>query len=617
MRDRYLELIDQIVTDTLKGNIRSKEQIYHTLSEKIDAGTGELFERCLQTYAEDLQTQLTSDIDELQQAKATRKQRALTTIQGEWERWQKQNQANTLLASVVRSLRSAAPDQQLQELINILDVNQNSPLSLEQLQQLSQLLQQPEELSSGSDSSSRQTLELAQGLQSGLRSWQQLETQVIGWMYKQSQRSLGFGKVTEQRGPWSHWAKAVESDLLRHVFTDLAQHQSITTAGLPIPLPTSSWVELVVVLQRLQLGLVRWFDQQPYDPRAGKRLSIATFLTFTIVWGQLSHRFHQLGQTALTEGCFQMALQILAQFAQQAYFPLYGGLFTALSGESLQTMLDYLDRPLRQTPNTGIKARILILAGYTQQALGHYEQALQFHEQALDIARTAEDRTCEVASLNHLSRTYIAQQNYDDAIANSQRALILARQIGDRIGEANALANFGYSEVLQIQAENPLDSDRYENILVYLEQGLHLSEQVGDRPSQALCTNSLGIVLVVTGNLPAAIEVLKQGVHIAEGIGDRALVSLNYHYLAEAHRGLGQIEAAIYTGSLAMYLLYQIESLKWRQSAGLLSILYGQIGPDVFQEHLVRLRPALIAQIGVDGYDYLPKLLTDYRQSLA
>ncbi|NJN37714.1 MAG: hypothetical protein HC790_01710 [Acaryochloridaceae cyanobacterium CSU_3_4] len=82
MRDRYLELIAQIVTDTLKGNIRSKEQIYHTLSEKIDAGTGELFERCLQTYAEDLQTQLTSDIDELQQAKATRKQRALTTIQG-------------------------------------------------------------------------------------------------------------------------------------------------------------------------------------------------------------------------------------------------------------------------------------------------------------------------------------------------------------------------------------------------------------------------------------------------------------------------------------------------------------------------------------------------------
>ncbi|NJN37715.1 MAG: hypothetical protein HC790_01715 [Acaryochloridaceae cyanobacterium CSU_3_4] len=90
---------------------------------------------------------------------------------------------------------------------------------------------------------------MSQGLQSGLRSWQQLETQVIGWMYEQSQRSLGFGKVTEQRAPWSHWAKAVESDLLRHVFTDLAQHQSITTAGLPIPLPTSSWVELAVVPQ--------------------------------------------------------------------------------------------------------------------------------------------------------------------------------------------------------------------------------------------------------------------------------------------------------------------------------------------------------------------------------
>lgn len=617
MRDRYLELIDQIVTDTLKGNIRSKEQVYHHLSQGIDPGTGELFERCLQTRIDDVQAQVASETDELQQAKAKRKQRALTTIQGEWEHWQSQNQANTLLASVVQSLRSTAPEQQLQELINILDINQSNLLSLEQLQQFSQLLQQPGDPPSVSGSSSLQSLELSQGLQNGLRSWYQLETQVIGWMYEQSQRSLGFGKVTEQRGPWSHWAKAVESDLLRQIFTDLAQHQGVTEAGLPTPLPTSQWVELAVVLQRLQLGLVRWFDQQPYDPQAGKRLSIATFLTFTIVWGQLSQRFHELGQTALTEGCFQMALQILVQFAQQAYFPLYGGLFTALAGESLQTMLDYLDRPLRQTPNTGTKARILILVGYTQQALGHYEQALQFHEQALDIARDSKDRTCEVASLNHLSRTYIGQQDYADAIANSQRALILARQIGDRIGEANALANFGYSEVLQTQAENPLGSDRYENILAYLEQGLHLSEQVGDRPSQALCTNSLGIVLVVTGNLPAALAVLKQGVQIAEEIGDRALVSLNYHYLAEVHQGLGQIEAAIYTGSLAMYLLYQIASLKWRQSAGLLSILYGQIGPDAFQDHWVQLRPTLIAHIGVDGYDYLPKLLTDYRQSIA
>ncbi len=614
MLAHYTDLIHRIVTDTLKGNIRSKEQIYHTLAAEISTGTGELFERSLQTQIDEIQAQLETTTDELKQAKATRIQRALNTIHGEWDRWQQQNQDNTLLASIVQSLSQQEPEQQLQQLIAVLDPNQGKHVSLEQLHQLSQLLHPSQPQTHASSASS--SVELANGLRQGLNSWQQLETQVISWIYEQGQSSLGFGNA-EQQGPWHTWAKAVQSAALQRIFTDLAQHRTITEAGLPMPLPIKDWVELAIVLQRLQLGLVRWFDQQPYDPKAGKRLSIATYLTFTIVWGQLSQRFHHLGQTMLQEGCFQVALQVLVQFAQQAYFPLYGGLFTALSGESLQTMLDYLDSPLHQTPNTGTKARILTLIGYTQRIFGHYEQALEIHEQALDIARETQDQNCEVASLNHLSRTYVLQQDYAAAITHSQRALILSRQAGDRIGEANALANFGYSEVLQIQAENPLESDRYESILTYLEQGLALSTQLQDRPSQALCTNSLGIVLVVTGKPQAATEVLEQGIYIAEAIGDQWLVSLNYGYLAEAYRGLDQIENAIYAGSLAMYWMYQLESPQWRQSAGLLSILYGQVGPDAFQAHLVNLRGKLLARIGVDGYDYLLKLLTEYRQSIA
>lgn len=616
MCDRYLELLDRIVADTLKGNIRSKEQIYHTLATEISSGTGELFERCLQTRIDEVKVQLETE-DELKQAKAARKQRALKTIQGEWEHWQKQNQDNTVLANIVQTLTLATPEQKLKQLLIVLDPNQKEYLSLEQLRQLKQLLEQVGASHPDLEPASLTALlEVARGLQQGLYSWQQLEAQVVHWIYNQNQNSLGFGSITEQRGPWSYWAKVVDSELLQQVFTDLAQHQTITELGVPKPFQISNWVELALVLQRLQNNLVRWFDQQPYDPKAGKRLSIATFLTFTIVWGQLSQQFHHLKQSILTGACFQMALQGLVQFAQQAYFPLYGGLFTALSGESLRTLLDYLDGPLHQTPNTGTKARILTLLGYTQQALGRYDQALAFHQQALQIARDTQDYNCEVASHNHLSRIYVSQQEYSAAITSSQRALILARQVGDRIGEANALANFGYSEVLQIQAENPMDFQQYERILPYLEQGLKLSEQLEDRPSQALCTNSLGIVLVVMGKNQAAIPVLEQGMQIAEVIGDQWLVSLNYYYLAEAYRELGNIEDTIYSGSLAMYLMYQIESSIWRQAAGLLSILYGQIGPETFQEHLNHLQSKLLACIGVDGFEYLPKLLAEYRQSL-
>ncbi|HEY9762174.1 MAG TPA: tetratricopeptide repeat protein [Trichocoleus sp.] len=612
MRDRYLELIDRIVTATLKGQIRSKDQVYEMLHGDIETGTGEIFERCLQEYTQGVEGDLAS-ADEMKQAKAMRKQRALKTIQTEWERWQQENQSTATLSGLLKILTEAPADERLTALLQALDPNQPDVLTRDQIGDLVKQLKVS--TASGSQTETPTLVDLAAGLTQGLKTWQQLEGNVVGWIYEQSQGSLGFGHALEQRGPWSFWAKATESSHLKRLFSDLAQHQTITGESVPVPLTYPDWLELAFAIQRLQMSLVAWFDKQPYDPNAGKRLSIASFLTFAVVWSQLSGRFSQLGQGALAEGCFQMALQVLYQFAQQAYFPLYGGLFTALSGEPLQTMLDYLDQPLRQVPNTQAKARILTLLGYSQRALGNYRQALQFHERALNSARTAGDQRCEIANLNHLSRTGVLQKDYDSAISHSQRALILARQAGDRIGEANALANLGYSEVFRLQEQSP-DPDQYEAVLTYLQQGLQLSEQVGDRPSQALCANSLGVAQVMLGQYPEAIASLEEGLQVSQAIGDPYSQAMNYTYLAEAYRGLENAEMAIYTACLSMYLLHQVNSEQWRQPAGLLSILYGQIGPEAFQEVLNKYRVGFLRQIGVDGFDYLPKLLAEYRQSL-
>jgi tetratricopeptide (TPR) repeat protein len=310
-----------------------------------------------------------------------------------------------------------------------------------------------------------------------------------------------------------------------------------------------------------------------------------------------------------------MALQVLRQFAQQAYFPLYGGLFTALSGEPLRTLLEYLDQPLRQVPNTDTKARILTLLGYSQRALGQYDLAQQFHERALESAREAGDQPCEIANLNHLSRTAVMAEAFDTAIAHSQRALILARQAGDRLGEANALTNFGYSEVCRAQAQSP-EPEQVESILTYLEQGLVLTEQVQDRPSQALCANSLGMGQVMLRQYEKAVPALEKGLQIAQAIGDQFLQGMNYSYLAIAYLHLDNTDMAVFCAALGMYLLWQINSDQWHQPAGTLAILQGQIGPDAFQAALEAYRPAFLKQIGVDGYDYLPQLLMAYRESL-
>ncbi|MGL5062613.1 MAG: tetratricopeptide repeat protein, partial [Microcoleus sp.] len=107
LRDRYLALIDTIVEITLKGQIRSKEQVYQMLVQDIGTGTGEIFERCFGERLDDAENQVRNEKDELKQAKANRILRVLKTIQGEWERWQKDNRVSSDIASALQQIIAA------------------------------------------------------------------------------------------------------------------------------------------------------------------------------------------------------------------------------------------------------------------------------------------------------------------------------------------------------------------------------------------------------------------------------------------------------------------------------------------------------------------------------
>ncbi|MEH2122218.1 tetratricopeptide repeat protein [Nostoc sp.] len=608
LRDRYLALIDEIVETTLKGKISSVDMVYQMLLKGITSGTGEVFELALSDRLNALQSQVDSEKDELKKGKATRSLRAIKTIQSQWQRWQEQNKATEAIASAVTEITTSAADERLAAFIRVTDPNQKYPLNLQQLQQLSKALQQFAQADSDLE-------QFSEGITRGLASWQQLQDNLLSWMYEQKE-SLGFGGVPGERGPWASWAKQLNSELPQALLRTLAMEESaIEFAQRQRGITLRDWVEMALILQYLQRGLINWFDQQAYDVKAGPKLSISTFLTFAVIWSQLASGFGSIG-TVYGDACSQIMLQILRTFAQRPYFPFYGGIFASFTGTYLRDALDYLDEPLRRGEGTQEKARILTLLGYSQRALGQYQRSLDFHQQALEIARNAGDRPCEIANLNHLSRTYVQQQNYPEAINYSQRALILSRQAGDRTGEANALVNLGYSEVMQAQELENLEPETYEAAINYLEQGLKLSEKLGDIQSKALCVSSLGIAYLVIGQHQTAIKYLEDGFKTAQFSGDLYLQGRNLAYLAEAYYHLQNSEKTVYTGCLGMYLLEQIASSEWHQPAGLLTILQGQIGAEAFQKFLQQHRPKIIAIIGVDGYDHIPQLLEEYKQDM-
>ncbi len=606
--DHYLALINDIIETTLKGKISSVEQVYQMLLKGITSGTGEVFELVLSDRLNIIQSQVDGETDELKKAKATRSLRAAKTIQAQWQRWQEQNKANEIIALSMREITMASSDKRLTALLRATDPNQKYPLNLSQLQQLARSLQ----LFASANEDFQQ---ISDGINRGITAWQKLQPNLLNWMYEQK-NSLGFGGIPGENSPWASWAKVVNSEVPQAFFHTLAVEQSaLEFAEKSQNMSFSDWVELVIVLQFLQRGLIGWFDQQAYDIQAGPKLSISTFLTFAVIWSQLASVF-QNQAIIYSNSAAQIMLQILRTFAQRPYFPLYGGIFASFSGSYLRDALDYLDVPLSSAEGTQEKARILTLLGYSQRGLGRYDRSLNFHQQALEIARNAGDKICEIANLNHVSRTYVEQQNYGEAVNYSQRALIFSRQIGDKTGEANALVNLGYSEVMQAKQNEVSEPEVYESAINYLEQGLKLAEKLNDLQSQALCFSSLGIGYLVTEQYATAIKYLENAFKTAQVSGDLYLQGRNLAYLAEAYYLMANYEKAVYTGSLGMYLLEQIASEEWRQPAALLTIIRGQMGADKFQLLLQQNRPKMIAVIGVDGYDYIPELLVKYQESM-
>ncbi len=609
LRDKYLALINEIVQATLKGKISSQGQVYQMLLKGVTVGTGEVFELVLSENLESTQQQVDAQTDELKKAKATRSLRALKTIQTQWKQVEQQNKATESILSAAREITTAPENERLAIFLRVTDPNRKNSLNQKQLQQLAKSLKQ------NAETFKLDYLEeFSQGIARGIASWGKLQQHLISWMYEQNRASIGFGGIPGENGPWATWGKQVDGEFSKVFFRTLAKQESpIEFAQSQRSTSLSDWIELTLSLQYLQRGLVNWFDQQAYNVKAGSNLSISTFLTFSIVWSQLGNGFG--ADTSYGSAAWQIVLQILRNFSQRPYFPLYGGIFASFSGDYLKDALSYLDEPLRRVEGTQEKARILTIIGYSQRALGQYESSVNFHQQALEIARNAEDKACEIANLNHLSRTYVEQKDYTEAINNSQRALILSRQAGDKISEANALANLGYSEVMQAQESEEAEAATYEMAINYLQQGLSLSEKLNDLQSKGLCLSSLGVAYIVTEQASTAIKHLEEGFKTAQASGDLYLQGLNLTNLAEANYSLANFERAIYTGALGMYILNQIASREWHKPARLLSILQNQLGEAGFKKALENNRPKMISFIGVDGYDYISELIEEYRNN--
>ena len=104
-------------------------------------------------------------------------------------------------------------------------------------------------------------------------------------------------------------------------------------------------------------------------------------------------------------------------------------------------------------------------------------------EQALDIYRDLGDRLGQADALRYLGVVRSATGDYPAAAQALEQALDIYRDIGDRLGQANALTYLG--DVRRVTGDYPAAAQA-------LEQALDIYRDLGDRLGQANALSSLG-----------------------------------------------------------------------------------------------------------------------------
>jgi tetratricopeptide (TPR) repeat protein/transcriptional regulator with XRE-family HTH domain len=122
-----------------------------------------------------------------------------------------------------------------------------------------------------------------------------------------------------------------------------------------------------------------------------------------------------------------------------------------------------------------------------------------------------------------------------DAITRHTAAVQAARHLGDRLGQAGALTDLG--DVRWITGDYPAAAQ-------VLEQALGLYRDLGDRLGQANALSNLGVARSLTGDYPAAARAYDRALGIFRDLGDRLGQANALRYLGMARRMTGDYPAA-------------------------------------------------------------------------
>ena len=169
--------------------------------------------------------------------------------------------------------------------------------------------------------------------------------------------------------------------------------------------------------------------------------------------------------------------------------------------------------------------------GLTLYALGDLQESVRAFQESVALARQIGDRQGEASALGNLGLAYAALGQLNQAIGYYEQCLVIHREIGDRRGEGADLGNLGLAYAALSQVEKAIG---------YYEQHLGIAREIGDRRGEGNALANLGLAYARLGQVEKAIALLEQALKIGQEIKDPQIIrvaSANLQRLREGPHG--------------------------------------------------------------------------------
>jgi tetratricopeptide (TPR) repeat protein/transcriptional regulator with XRE-family HTH domain len=198
---------------------------------------------------------------------------------------------------------------------------------------------------------------------------------------------------------------------------------------------------------------------------------------------------------------------------------------------SLLACLDYVGA-------AGQHARVIALTAGISELLrfdGPLVDAVRRHSAAIAAARQLGDRLGHANALNDLAGARWMTVDGPAAQQALEEALDIYQDLGNTLGQANVLSNLG--AVLAYAGD-------YPSAVKTLDKALDAYRDLGDRRGQALALSVLGDVGRLTADPPAAARALEEALSIYCDLGDRFGQANTLLHLADVRELTGDYPAA-------------------------------------------------------------------------